>query len=355
MAVPSRSVELTARGKVMLALAAASLLGALLSGDGNVRLAAGLLLAPLIVDFARTPRRLDRAVLQVQPRRTVVGAPFHEVVQVHNGGRAPLREVLVREPRTRGAPALLPTVPAQGHARAVLACTSLERSHCVERVFELATEWPLGLFRSSAVVVLTADMVTEPRRVALAPALVHAAAEQLPAPDTRSHLAGDEFHALREHHPHEDARGVHAQRSAALGSLVRTVLRGRLPRDVAIVVDLRRPPGRMLHRGARRFEWSLGACATLLDLLRAGDCTVHAWVLASTSERHVVRRDGEHRELLTALAECQPILHRELDRSALAELRRMDQCFWVPAGGYLERAELDALHVRVRIVGGERG
>lgn len=351
MAVASSTIEPTPRGQILLGLAAAALLGAILDREPNVRLAAALLAAPLLIDFLWKARRLHRLTIQVAPRRTVAGAPFRETLTLHNPRRVTVRELLVAEPRTRGNPALLGRLAAGEAQRVTLECQSGARGHLLERVFTLATEWPLGLFRARATIVAATDFVIEPMRVQLAADLVHAVAENDPAPYVRSRLEGDEFHALREHQPTEEARGVHALRSAALGTLVRTVLRGRHPREVGIVLDLRRPPGRPLGLGQRRFEWSLGAVATLLDRLVADGTSARVLVIGSRTVRAVIDDAGRHREFATFLSEATPSAHRPLDVPALRELDGLEQVFWIPAGGYRSPTEQRDLRATVRVLG----
>jgi len=350
----SRSLEPTARGRILLALAGASVLGAWLSGDANVRLAAALLTAPLVVDLIKKPRGLTAVAVHVAPRRTVVGAPFHDEVRLENRGAATLREVMVGEERTRAAPALVDALRPGAAARAVLACTAPHRSHRRERTFELQTEWPLGLFRARAVAVAATDFVTEPRRTPVPVAALRASALSCAAPQTQRQLPGDDFHALREHDLAEDARGVHALRSATLGTLVRTVVRGQQPQQIGIVLDLRRPPGRHLHHGRGRFEWGLGACAALLDEFTARAVSVAVVVIGAHTVHARVRSPAEHRELLTLLAEAAAVPHRALEPGALDDLLRLEHCIWIAAGGFLARAEHAPLPQGLHVLDGER-
>jgi hypothetical protein len=353
MPASRRSLEPTARGRILLALAGASVLGAWLSGDPNVRLAAALLTAPLVVDLARKPRGLAAVAVHVAPRRTVVGAPFHDEVRLENRGAATLRELVVAEERTRAAPALVDALRSGATARTVLACTAPHRGHRRERSFELQTEWPLGLFRARAVAVAATDFVTEPRRTPVPVAALRASAASCAAPQTHRQLPGDDFHALREHDLAEDARGVHALRSAALGELVRTVVRGQHPQQIGIVLDLRRPPGRHLHHGRGRFEWGLGACATLLDEFTARAVTAVVVVIGAATVHARVRSPAEHRELLTLLAEAAPGPHRALEPDALGGLVRLEHCIWIAAGGFLQRGEHTALPAGLHVLDGE--
>lgn len=355
MAIPSTSTELTMRGRVVAWLAALAAGASWLGGDANARLAAAMLVAPLVVDFVGKQRRLHATELRVGTRRTAAGAAFTESVTVVHRGPRPLRECLLTETRTmrNEAPVLLPTLRPDTPTRIEVRQRSLQRSHVLERVFLLVSHWPLGMFRTRSVVRVAADLITEPARVALQADLVRAIADTEAAPRDQSHLPGPEFHSLREHQPGEDARTVHALRSAALGTLVRRVTQGRMPRTVGMVLDLRRPPGRALNQGMRRFEWSLGACATLLHLLRRRGAEVRVLVLAGEPADILVQGPAREDELLTLLAEASPSPHRPLPEELFVAIQRLEHCFWIPAGAYLASPEFAAMPGKVTLVGGE--
>lgn len=355
MALAHSTMELTLRGRMLAWLAALAAGASWLGGDGYARLAAALLAAPLVVDFLAKQRRLERTEIRVAPRRTVAGAVYTESVLLTHRGRCPLRECMLAEPRTmRGEPAaLLPELRAGEPCRIELRQRSPQRSHVVERVFVLVSHWPLGMFRTRSVVRVASDLVTEPARVALRPELVAAAEATDGATDDRSQLSGPEYHSLREHQPEEDVRLVHALRSASLGTLVRRVTHGRLPRAIGIVLDLRRPPGRPLGQGQRRFEWSLGACATMLALLRARGSEARVLVIGEESAEIEVRGPLQERELLTLLAEASPSPHRAVPAGLFAAVQRLSHCFWIPAGAYLAAPEFAAMPGRVQLVDGE--
>jgi uncharacterized protein (DUF58 family) len=355
MAIPSSSVELTLRGKVVAWLTALAAGAAWFSDDSNARLAAAMLAAPLVVDFVAKQRRLHHTEVQVAARRTIAGALVVEQLTLVHRGRRPARECLLSEPRTMRSepPVLLPTLLPDAPVQIGIRGRSLHRSHVVERVFVLMSVWPLALFRTRAVVAVAADFVTEPARVPLSAEVVQAIAEQQAAPRDRTTATGLEFHSLREHQPHEDARGVHALRSAALGTLVRRVTRGRLPHTVGLVLDLRRPPGRPLQQGTRRFEWSLGACASLVAYLRQRAAQVRVLVVAAEPAQFLVHGPAQEHELLTLLAEAGPTPHHRLAPELFGELLRLEHCFWIPAGAYTASPEIAALPRTVTIVGGE--
>lgn len=355
MATSSSSVELTLRGKVVAWLTALAAGAAWLGDDANARLAAAMLAAPLVVDFVAKQRRLHHTEVQVAARRAVAGAPFVDHLTLVHRGRRGARECLLSEPRTMRyePPLMLGTLRPGAPMRVALRGRSLQRSHVLERVFVLMSVWPLALFRSRAVITVATDFVTEPARVPLSAEVVQALAEQQASPRDHAVAIGLEFHSLREQLPHEDARGVHALRSAALGTLVRRVTRGRLPHTVGLVLDLRRPPGRPLYQGSRRFEWSLGACASLVAWLRQRAAQILVLVLDERSERFLVQGPAQEHELLTLLAEAQPTAHRALPPDVFDQLLRLEHCFWIPAGAYTASPEIAAMPRTVTVVGGD--
>ncbi|MBL8732811.1 MAG: DUF58 domain-containing protein [Planctomycetes bacterium] len=355
MAKPATTIEFTLRGRILAWLAALAAGASWLADDANARIAAAMLAAPLLVDFVAKQRRLHQTVLSLPPRRTAAGSRYTEHVLLSHLGRSTLRECLLTEPRTMRTepPALLPTVPRGAPTTFSLRQCSLTRCHQLERVFLLESSWPLGLFRARAVCRVTADLVTEPARVPLSAEVVQAASEVEVAPQDRSPLPGPEFHSLREHRLDDEARGVHALRSAATGTLVRRVTHGRVPRTVGVVLDLRRPPGRALHQGVRRFEWSLGACASLVAHLRGRGAELRVLVIATEAANFHVRGPAQELELLTLLAEAGPSPHRSVPGEQFEELRRLAHCYWIPAGAYLASPEFAAMPGSVTLVGGD--
>jgi uncharacterized protein (DUF58 family) len=275
------------------------------------------------------------------------------VVMRHAGRRA-LRECLLHEPKTMRTepPALLPELRAGTSQRVALRQRSGHRSHLLERVFLLSSTWPLGLFKTTVITKVPGDLITEPARVPLTAEIVHAVSAT-EATAATAPLAGPEFHSLREHQPDEDARQVHALRSAATGVLVRTLHQGRMPRSVGIVLDLRRPPGRPLSRGNRRLEWSLGACAALLLLLRSRSAEALVLVLGEDSAVLPIQSPQQERELLTLLAEAGPSPHQALAPELFLRLRHLPHCFWIPAGSYFAAPEFAAMPGTVTLVGSD--
>lgn len=356
MATPNSTLEVTARGKIVLWLAALAGGAAWLGDDENARLAAAMLAAPLVVDFVAKQRRLHFTSIRLAPRTTTAGAVYRESVTVEHRGRRPLRHCQLHEPRSmRGAaPALLPTLAPFAPQRVELQQRSVVRSHILERVFVLESQWPLGMFATRSVVSAQAELITEPARVALRADVLDAASDAEVAPVDRSQLPGPEFYALREHGVDEDARGVHALRSAALGTLVRRVTRGRMPRTVGVVLDLRRAPGTPRGHGLRRCEWSLGACATLVEELHRRGAEVQVLVVDATPEVLTVRGPAQLTQLCTLLSEAGLARHAALDADLLDEVGALTHCYWVPAGGFVRAPELAALPGQATLVEEER-
>lgn len=355
MGIPTSTLEFTLRGRIVAWLAALAATAAWLGDNANARVAAAMLAAPLLIDFACKQRRLHETRIRVLARRTTAGAPFTERVTVEHTGRWRLRECMLAEPRTMRTepPVLLPPLGPGQPTQASYRARSLQRSHVLERVFVLMSMWPLGMFRVRAIVPVVADLVTEPMRIPLAAEIVRAIAEreaagigQLPTPDA-------EFHSLREHVFGDDARAVHARRSASLGTLVRRVTYGRMPATVGLVLDLRRPPGRSLHQGTRRFEWSLAACASLVQRLRASSANVLVLAIDADPVTCLVQSDAQQAEFFTLLAEASPTPHRPLSPALFDALRKLEHCFWIPAGAYMASPEVAAMSGSVTVVGGD--
>ena len=352
MATPNSSLELTPRGKIVLWLAALAGGAAWLGGDENARIAAALLAAPVVVDFVAKQRRLHFTAIHLAPRTTMAGARYTEQVSVEHRGRRPLRHCRLSEPRSmrNEPPTLLPTLTPFQAQRVELRQRSSVRSHIIERVFVLESEWPLGMFASRSVVSVAAELITEPARVTLRAEILEAGADAETAPVDRSLLSGPEFYALREHNMDEDARAVHALRSAALGTLIRRTTRGRTPASVGIVLDLRRAPGVPRGRGRRRCEWSLGACATLVEELQRRGVRIRLLLIDSTPELLDVDGPARRTQLMTMLAEASLSPHAVVPSEVVAELDDLTHSYWIAAGGFTGAPELQMLRGDATIV-----
>lgn len=352
MSSAKTSIRFTLRGRVIGWLAVLATGAAWVGGDANARLAASLLAAPLLVDFLLKPRRLHAATLKVAPRRTIASALFVEHVSIEHGGRWPLRECLLLEPLTMRAEArsLLPPLPAGQPARIEIHARSKQRGRRLERTFVLATAWPLGLFRASAVVTGAAELLTEPARITIGADVTRRIVDRHSIHDVARGPHGSEFHSLREQIVGEDARGVHARRSAAAGVLVRRVDHGSAPERVGIVLDLRRPPGSSRDRRSPRFEWGMSACATLVVELRRKGCSVRIFVVGDDIVERAVETFAAEREAMAMLAEATSVGHRTLPAEQLDALRRLEHCFWIPAGTRAAPTEIESLKTAITVV-----
>jgi uncharacterized protein (DUF58 family) len=353
---PGTELELTLRGRVVAGLALLAGVAGWLAEDPHARLAAALLLAPLLLDLLAKPRWLHQVSIHLALRHTVVGTPFLERLVLRTPPRwFGVYDLLLLEPRTmksRG-PCCIGHLAAGNTTELLVEGRSDRRGHWLERVFALTTAWPFGLWRARAVVTVPAELVTEPRRVTLRRELLPSWAAQRSGTTESRRGHGQEFHSLREHPFGGDARAVHALRSAALGVLVQRVRAGCEPQRAGLVLDLRRPPGRPLAGGQRRFEWSLGAAATLVEHCRKHGAEVSVLVLDARSEWFLVRSPQDLGTLWVALAEAAPVLHRPLGPEPFAALRQFAACWWVPAGSYLAAAEYAPLANTVQLVDGD--
>lgn len=337
MAKPATTVEFTLRGRILAWLAALAAGASWLADDANARIAAVMLAAPLLVDFVAKQRRLHQTVLSLPPRRTAAGSRYTEHVLLSHLGRSTLRECLLTEPRTMRTepPALLPTVPRGAPTTFSLRQCSLIRCHQLERVFLLES-------------VAAAGPVPRPRR--------------LPRHRRSRHRTGPRAAVGGGRAGGERGRGGAAGPVAAAGARVpqpaRTPPRRRSARRTRAAFGRHRHPGAprhprpraahrrrrarpaptagcALHQGVRRFEWSLGACASLVNHLRGRGAELRVLVIATEAANFHVRGPAQELELLTLLAEAGPSPHRSVPGEQFEELRRLTHCYWIPAGAYL--------------------
>src|SRR5690606_39215128 len=138
-----------------------------------------------------------------------------------------LRDLRVREPRTHvldAGGAQLPLLEPGEVASVRLVCRSPRRGRVAARSFVLRSGWPIGFFEWRASVSAAVEMLTEPARLRLPADLLRAATPR-EAAAAGARPDAQEFWSLREYRPGEDARAVHARRSASLGTLVRELHR----------------------------------------------------------------------------------------------------------------------------------
>ncbi|MEM7199551.1 MAG: DUF58 domain-containing protein [Planctomycetota bacterium] len=344
--------ELTARGRTLAMLACLATCGAVAAGGPDAALAAALLLAPLLVDVLWRQGRLPLAI-ELHDRRTVAGSPFVERLYLHNESRhRTLRDLRIAEPRTAGrsravfverlAPGQRAIVPLPARMR--------RRGRLLQRVIFVETCYPLGLVRNRAAVPCRAELIVEPARAAVPLTALPAAAEMAAATAFTRSRGDGEFYALREYRVGDDAREVHALRSATQATLVRQVRRGADERDFCIVLDLRRPPGPVDATGGRYFEWALGVAARLIDTLPNGDAAVSFLLLEQPPRLCAPLTAAGATELLLHLATARPAPPLPLPDTVLDRLRQHASCLWIAAGGHPAHDERAALQ-RVVLLG----
>ena len=338
--------ELTLRGHLLVALASLASCGAWMTGDTYAALAAALLISPLLVDLLWRAGGLPPLDVELRERRTQAGSLFQEVVTLRNAStRRAAFDLYVMEPRTgtRAGAAHLEALGPGQTTTVTLPGRVWRRGRFAERVLVYESCHPLGLVRNHAEITCDSELISEPARVAVPADLVQAVDDHATDPAPLRPRGAQEFYALREYRYGEDARGVHALRSAAAATLVRRVTRGQHERDACLVLDLRCPPGHGARRGNRRFEWSLSAAATLIDELPARGTSLTCFVLGTKWHRRVLTTPQACDDQLTCLAGARPTVHASLDPALLDTIRAHGTCLWIPAGGFPARDERDTI------------
>ena len=88
------------------------------------------------------------------------------------------------------------------------------------------------------------------------------------------------------------------------------------------------------NQGRLRLEWSLGVAATLVEVFRDRECRIRVWVLGTRTVRTTIIDAASKLDWLTFLAEATTGPHRELELGALDGIDELEDCYWLPAGGY---------------------
>lgn len=341
-----RRFELTLLGRLLMILTWLTFLASWMTDNEAARIAAALLATPLLVDALWKGGRLPPLEVGVAPRRTQAGSRFLEHLVLRNRSRRrACHDLLLAEPYTAtlSGGAFLETVAPLAEVQLSLPVRLRRRGVRTMRTFTVESCFPLGVLRNAAVVTCPAELVIEPARVEL-PAHVLESLDRLAAFDTNDHRHGHaEFYALREYTSGEDARAVHALKSAAAGTLVRRVHRGQEVRDGCLILDLRRPAGRSARAGGPMFEWSLGAAATIVDRSIARRGRLLCLVLGTVERSWNLQTESDAEAFLTFLAQARPSPHVAAGAAQLAAAHGFQACYWIPAGGYRATDERAAL------------
>lgn len=351
------TLDLTPAGRAVVVLASLALGAAWTTGSEPARIAACLLLAPLLVDWAAKLRRFEGLRIEVPRRRTRAGAALVERITLRNARQRPVWDVhlaaagLLASARTQ--PALVERLPAGGDLVVDLPLRARIRGVAPVRSFSLWTRHPLGLVRLHGTVEIAASTIVEPARIALAttPEASGRDGARLSARDHRND--GETFFALRELRDGDDWVRVHALRSAALGTPVRVQRRGSVARSARVLLDLRSPPGRSPSRySGQAFEWGLSAAATLIDELTREGRTVDVVVLGRTRTSFLdLGGRGAVGEFHEFLAGARPQPHSPAPDATLSWLAAHDGgTFWIAAGGFSGTVERERAGNRIRVL-----
>lgn len=353
---PKTAVDLTPPGRAVVVLASLALGAAWTTGSEPARIAACLLLAPLLVDWAAKLRLMDGIGIGVGRRRTRAGAAHLEKIVLSNQRRT-LWNVqfaahgLLASPRAH--PALIEQLPAGGRLEVELPLRAGRRGVATSRTFVLATRHPLGLVRVVTRIPVAAVVIAEPARLPHVPTGSATGSDGELDSERSRRSDGETFFALRELRDGDDWTRVHALRSAALGQPVRVVHHGTLSRAARVLLDLRAPPGRSPSRYAgEAFEWAMSAAATLIENLTRGGRTVDVAVLGRGPGRFDdLGGRTPPAEFYDFLAAAQPRSHQPAPDAVLDWLAAGEgSVFWIVAGGFAAALERERLGRPVRLL-----
>lgn len=357
MTASTTTLDLTATGRAIVILASLALGAAWTTGSEPARVAACLLLAPLLVDWAAKIRRFDGLEIRVGRRRTRAGAALVDRVVLANGRRRTIWNLHVGAhgllASTRANPARVECLPGGGTLDLDLPLRARSRGRASVRPFGVWTQHPLGLVRLHTKLQVSATVIAEPARIALTVATHATGNDGDRAAESMQRRDGEAYYALRELRDGDDWARVHALRSAALGQPVRVVRRGTIARAARVLLDLRSPPRRAPDRYAgQTFEWGLSAAATLIEDLTRGGRTVDVVVLGKKRSSFI---DLGGRLAPTAffefLASARPQLHVPTPESTLSWLAAGEgDVYWIVAGGFAATFERDRAGRRVQVL-----
>lgn len=355
-AAPS-SLDLTPLGRAVVVLASLALGAAWTTGSEPARLAACLLIAPLLVDWVCKLRRFAGVSVVVGPRRTRAGSLLLERARLTNSGRRALWQVYLREngqvlASVRGQGVHVEYVPPGGEREVELSVRARGRDVAPMRAFVLSTTAPLGLVQLTTTVVTAAPVVSEPARVRL-PAFVARQGDEGAA--ALAHARGQDeetFYALRELRDGEHYSRVHALRSGAVGTPVRVLRRGARPCTARVLLDLRAPPGRVPQRSnGQAFEWGLSAAASLVEEFagRGQACDLVVQGSSAVTFRSLGAH-GDLRRFLDCLAAAKPQRHAPASETTLQWLTAGGDAFWIIAGGFAAVREREQVGQRLQVL-----
>lgn len=346
---PKPRLEMTPRGRVTLLLIHLTGSAAWLTQDHVAQLATAALAAPFLVDWACKLLLAPRVKLGLRARRTRAGDTFVERVEVRNlRSFAAAHALEVHEPatETRRGRAFVESIPARTPALIEIPTRVKRRGITRARRYELMSAYPFGMIRWRWTADCETYLVAEPARAPLDPdvlqrlTVVQEQESQLVGATT-----GGEFFSLREYQPDEDARRVHAKKSASYGSLVIREMRGGQDPDLLVVIDLRRPPGRGFHFADRRIEQRISVAATLIDEMLARRIAPTCVLIGADLQQWTLRSDTDVEDFFDNLATARAVNYRKIAGEVFRQLdAHARTAFWVAAAGHEARSERSHLH-----------
>lgn len=345
-------LEVTPRGRVTLLLVHLTGSAAWLTHDAVAQLATAALAAPFLVDWLGKLIARPKLSVHVAPRRTRAGNCFVERVEICNLRRtAHAHGLTLSEPMStmRQDACYIETLPAATRSVVELPTRLRQRGVRSNRRFRVGTSYPFGMVRWTATPRCATHLVAEPARGELPQDVAERLLSEQHEPTAVGARPGGEYFALRDYVDGEDARHVHARRSAAIGAPVVRDLRGGNESEVALIVDLRRTPGRSLPFGDQQTERRISLAARVFDELRAQGITPQCVLLDAKTQRWTVTNENTARSFLDALAETQRAPFRPVEVAALGLDPDMP-VFWVAAGGHDAVRERGALGSRVTVL-----
>ncbi len=251
----------TAVGWVVLGLAAlALLLGAVFGWQEFVFLGAVLLAAVAAAAFFLIGRSSYGVLIELNPRRVVVGERAMGRMVVTNTGARKLPPTRIELPVGRGvAEFQLPTMAPKQEQEELFQVPTNRRAVIVAGPAESIRGDQLGLLRRAVRWADPVDLFVHPKTVRLvssAAGLVRDLEGQVSNKITNNDLA---FHALRPYVPGDDRRYVHWRTSARIGQLmVRQFQETRRSQIIVIV-----PTAPRAYAGEDEFELAVSAGASI--------------------------------------------------------------------------------------------
>jgi uncharacterized protein (DUF58 family) len=318
---PRRTLRFTRQGRFYVLVTVGVGVGAINTGSNLLYLVLGLLLSLVILSGVLS----DLVLFWIRPARSLparahAGAPFLvEVVLTNEKRWLPSFSIEV-EDVAEGAPSDRRTyflrVEPRGERRAVYERSVDARGLLRFSELVLRTSYPFGLFektlRHRVEDLLVVYPALEPDRAGL-----EVAEQRLDAESVERAGHGTEVLHLREYRPGDEARAVHARRSAALGRLVvRERARARAPAIHLLLDDLlpesegREHPARRegFERRIRQLAWLASTAHT-----RGADVTLRT----RSGRGAAARGDGPVDPVLAFLALAELVTEDEA-RAAMA-------------------------------------